>query len=518
MGGLTEERIASEWTHDGRGAEDFSAHRERVREQAREDEEKAKAAVAVQARVRGMKAREAYLEKHPPKQWRFVKMHRRVVVVGAGAPSAHSGTTIFYVEKHERLDLTAAVGSGRLMLEATGPQGELIVRGSCVYDSSLHALVAASGGTGANGSAAGSGAGSNGSDGGGGGAGGGLAGVSGGKRRNSKEGTHLAPPICSAPGEHVYHFTVEPLTPGGDARLELTFQMESVFGEADLLSEPPREQPPQAKSSKGESGVEDGAPTAEAPAVAPPPMSAMERRRAELAGLPVPAQPTAAPAAAAPLYYVHGGAGGLPVDAAAMPYEDGAERRPTMRARARWSGSSSKPMPKRRRRTSHSSTSGSSSSCKRLAPCRPRARRRRRSAQGRNEAGTARSSSSRRRQQRSSSSSSNSSSSSSSSSNSMRAIPAMRTAELRSIPLGGTSSRTSCMQPSTPSTRSTTISSRWPRRPQRRVRVPRLHRQWVPSRADRREEASRPVLGACVGEGRPMCTRRRTRGTEEVKD
>ena len=343
VGGLSE---GAEWSADGPGADELREHRERVRLLVKEDEEKGKAALAVQSRVRGNLARERYRELHPPKEWRFVKTHKRKVVVKPGVASGFAGTTVFHVEKHERLDLVGVEGSGRLLLEASGLQGELIVSGSTVYDSSLHALgVGPQGGLPASKPS-----------------GGGARPSRGASTRpsrddGSREKPEKPPPICSAPGEHVYRFTVEPNSPDGEACLELTFEMESVFTEADLISEPPRPEPTGGAVGGGGGAAAGGGGAAAEAAAAPPPKSAIEKRREELAGMGMGAvaQPQAGLPAEAmhPAYggggYPHHphahphphphhpgvamGVGGVPMDAAAIPQQD-AGRAAAYQARA----------------------------------------------------------------------------------------------------------------------------------------------------------------------------------------
>ncbi len=54
---------------------------------------------------------EGYLELRPPREWRFVKTHRRTVLIDARNPNA--ATTTFHVQKNERLDLVSADGLPR---------------------------------------------------------------------------------------------------------------------------------------------------------------------------------------------------------------------------------------------------------------------------------------------------------------------------------------------------------------------------------------------------------------------
>ena len=199
VGGAAEEATQTEWTmSELPEPNDFEGRRQQQRHLAREDAKKVKAAETMQAHARGMNARAEYREMKPQRAWRFVKTHRRMVTVTRDGGGNHS--TVFMVQKHERLDLISASGSGRLLLHAQTTDGAVLVNGSNVYDSSLHALQAASP-----------------------------------RSRKKRNG----PPICSAPGEHLYTFTVEPLSGTDTARLDLTFHMESAFTQEDLLSEPP---------------------------------------------------------------------------------------------------------------------------------------------------------------------------------------------------------------------------------------------------------------------------------------
>jgi len=222
--------------------------RERVQMQAKQAHLEKESAAKVQAAARGHQARKEYEARRPKREWRFVKSHRRVVSVSESGSGP--STTMFYVQKHERLDLLAAEGSGRLMLDAADAQGRVVVEGSCVFDSALSALAITAKAT-AHVNANGQGA--------------------------------AAPALCSAPGEYLYTFRLEPRAGQLEAKLELKFQIESTFSDHDLASEPASE-PAAQPAAATEAAYTHGAPTAH--------KTARERRREELASGPLLHLPT----------------------------------------------------------------------------------------------------------------------------------------------------------------------------------------------------------------------------------
>ena len=217
---------------------ELQQRRERVQMEAKQAHLEKESAAKVQAAARGHQARKEYEARRPKREWRFVKSHRRVVSV-SGSGSGPS-TTMFYVQKHERLDLLAAEGSGRLMLDAADAQGRVVVEGSCVYDSALSALAITAQAT---------------------------------AQANANGQGAAAPALCSAPGEYLYTFRLEPRAGHLEAKLELKFQIESTFSEHDLASEPAA-----LPAAATEAAYKHGAPTAH--------KTARERRREELASGP----------------------------------------------------------------------------------------------------------------------------------------------------------------------------------------------------------------------------------------
>ena len=134
--------------------QELRVRRERVRQQAIEDERRITAAITVQTRVRTHLARNKYAELRPRREYRFCKTYSRVVGVGSrakdggggdggvpgGGSSAPSGpSAVYYVQSHEQLELVSVHGVGRLMLTAADPNGNVVIAGSCVFDSSCAA-------------------------------------------------------------------------------------------------------------------------------------------------------------------------------------------------------------------------------------------------------------------------------------------------------------------------------------------------------------------------------------------
>ena len=216
--------------------------RERARSLAREDSGRLDAAALMQRLARGWLARRAYDKLRPKRQWKFSRTYRRSIAVG---DPSRQNTAVFQVQRHEQLDLMSAIGSGRLLLDAIDHKGQQVVAGSCVHDTSLQALVARP------------------------------------SVAQSKQGPGTAS-LCSAPGEYMYTFTVEPLTGQDDGHLDLTFCLISTYTDDDLISEP-------------EPRVRDGAarltitgPGAASPVSQSPVRSVREQRREELAAAAPP--------------------------------------------------------------------------------------------------------------------------------------------------------------------------------------------------------------------------------------
>ena len=183
---------------------------------AQEDEllmTKQASTVQIQAMERGRRVR----QRPPERQWRFATTHVCELRPGEDC--------VFHVRENERLDLVSAKGSGRVLLDVTGPDGRsLLPAKSHVWDSSLQTLHA-----------------------------------------SLKAASAAAPafadslplngrpaPIFSAPGAtggQTYVFTVTSAPQGlrGDTMVKLKFSLEMRLLERQLVEEP---HPPPAPANK----------------------------------------------------------------------------------------------------------------------------------------------------------------------------------------------------------------------------------------------------------------------------
>jgi Ca2+-binding EF-hand superfamily protein len=167
------------------------------------------AAQTIQAGYRAMAARRSLAYKGTSRRWKFQKFHRRTFKTGSGGSSRNGAR--FYVEKHETLEIVAVEGNGRLLLDACAHDGEVVVKGAVVYDSSAHALL----------------------------------------HPNAHKGLHFVPgktrAIWTTPGEFDYVFFAEPLAQSPAAELTVLFRVEVSLTGFDLVSEPPL--PPAARQA-----------------------------------------------------------------------------------------------------------------------------------------------------------------------------------------------------------------------------------------------------------------------------
>lgn len=167
------------------------------------------AAQTIQAGYRAMTARRSLAYKGTSRRWKFQKFHRRTFKTGSGGSSRNGAR--FYVEKHETLEIVAVEGIGRLLLDAFAHDGEVVVKGAVVYDSSAHALL----------------------------------------HPNAHKGLHFVPgktrAIWTTPGEFDYVFLAEPLAQSPAAELTVLFRVEVSLTGFDLVSEPPL--PPAARQA-----------------------------------------------------------------------------------------------------------------------------------------------------------------------------------------------------------------------------------------------------------------------------
>ena len=182
----------------------MEARREAAREEAAakaEDQRQADAATFIQSGYRGLTTRRTNAFKGNSRQWRFHKFHRRSFKTTPGERNRAS----FYVEKHETLQIVAVDGTGRLVIDATTPDGEIMVAKGVVYDSSAHALL----------------------------------------HPNAPKGIHgKTQALWATPGEFEYVLSAEPLVPGGPpADMTVTFRVEMLLTGFDLVSEPPMPRP-----------------------------------------------------------------------------------------------------------------------------------------------------------------------------------------------------------------------------------------------------------------------------------
>ena len=170
---------------------------------------KFEAAQTIQSRYRAMTARRLLAYKGTSRRWKFQKFHRRTFKTGSGGSSRNRAR--FYVEKHETLEIVAVEGTGRLLLDACAHDGEGVVEGAVVYDSSAHALL----------------------------------------HPNAHKGLHFVPgktrAIWATPGEFDYVFFAEPLAQTSAAELAVLFRVEVSLTGFDLVSEPPL--PPAARQA-----------------------------------------------------------------------------------------------------------------------------------------------------------------------------------------------------------------------------------------------------------------------------
>ena len=191
----------------------LEARRQAARAEAEakaEVERQKDAAMTVQASYRGMTSRREMAYKGNSRRWKFQKFHTKTFRTIPGERNRAS----FYIEKHETLEIVSVDGTGRLLLDATAPDGDVVVSGGVVYDSSAHALL---------------------------------------HPNAPPKGIHIVPgsgkvpkAIWTTPGEFDYLLRAEPLAPGGPpADMTVIFRVEMSLSGLDLVSEPPL--PPAAR-------------------------------------------------------------------------------------------------------------------------------------------------------------------------------------------------------------------------------------------------------------------------------